>query len=455
MKKKKSILRANLLLSIGFGMCMGVVFPLYSLVFVEFKSPLMGVFFTAGCIVAGFLVGIVAWLINTRTIVRMAKRLNAVMDGIPRGEAVNAGELRVDSDDVLGLLADNFRSGIEMFQKSVALLRGTARKAFLMSGEVESNVRTTRESTQILFKTIELIDGAAEELDRQNEVMEKGFDQLSKATLLNVANIIELYTSINEFGSTIYAQTESLNGLVETLRGIERSIGSDGDASSRDTLSALQANLGNRVQDTVDTAISIFASVKGRLAAIDGIAERTNVLSINAAIESARLGKEGSGFRIIAGNIKQLAGEVHTLTAHITAEMNAGESSIAQVTGSLSAAIADQSGIIAGIKDSIGALSERNDAVTAQMGSMEQHRAQIDTLLKDIKGNMQKLKDFVGETREALQLVVNTSMVIHAGVGTLSEKSVNIDENEKKVNTSLELFKKQVGEITLQVSEAQ
>jgi hypothetical protein len=66
---------------------------------------------------------------------------------------------------------------------------------------------------------------------------------------------------------------------------------------------------------------------------------------------------------------------------------------------------------------------------------------------------MQKLKDFVGETRESLQLVVNTCMVIHAGVGTLSEKSLNIDENEKKVNTSLELFNKQMGEITLQVSE--
>lgn len=428
---------------------MGMVFPLYSLFFVTFKTPLMAVFFAAGCVLAGLVVGIFAWLINSRPVIRLARRLNVVLSGIADGSGTDVDELIVDSNDALGLLAENFRKGILMFRSSIQETRETASRTVHLSGEVEHNLIQTMESTEILYKTIDLISKAAEELDGQNSEMERGFDQLSKATLLNVTNVIELYTNINDFGATIYKQTESLRELIDTLAQIERSIGSGASAASGKTLIALQDNLSRRAADTVDATLSVFNGVRESLEKIDGIAERTNVLSINAAIEAARLGKDGSGFRIIASNIKNLAAEVQQLTSLINAKMEEGEQSLIGVTKELNGAISSQTDIISGIRVSIGALSRRNEAVSEQMHAMEHNRTSIDGILKDIKENMQKLKDQISSTHEALNFAVNTSAVIHAGIGTLSEKAIDIDANGREVKKSLELFKNSVSGITL------
>lgn len=448
MKKVKSILRRNFAFSLGFGICMGLLFPLYALLFAEFKTASLLFLFSVGCVVAGILVGVFGYIINTRSIIAMAKSVIGVMEAIPAGVPVDIQALRVDSDDILGRLIDSFSKSLTLFQESMDIFRKTAGSTISISDDVEHNLTTTMESSRILVKTIDLIGNAANELDIHNVKMEEGFDLLTKAILLNVTNIIELYTSINEFGLTIFKQTENFNQLMGTMTLIEESIGSMGE-KRHNTLFALQENLGFRVQETVDTSLGIFDGIKNSLDAIDGIAERTNILSINAAIEAARLGKEGNGFRIIAGNIKVLATEVHTLTSNIESQMQSGEKSLNSVTKFLNEALSSQAKIIGSIQGSIRALTERNDVVSSQMTVMENNRSYIDDLLRDIKENMQNLKTNVSNSRESLSFVVNTSMILHGSIGTLSEKAKTIEENGKMVNSSLKYFKDQIEQLTL------
>ena len=451
MKHRRSIAYKNRGLALLAGLCLGLVLPLYALPFAAFGSLTLALLFAAGSAVAGVAVSLLSWRLGSRAFSGTAARVNSVMARLARGEEVDIGEIGTDSTGEIGELVGNFRKVLALFRDTLGILRDTATSAVSMSSKVGSCVNETMEGTTILFRTISLINDAVTELDRQNSLMEAGFDKLNRSTLLSMASIIELYTSINDFGKTIFDQTESLNHLIETLKGIELHIGSDSDTAGHPTLTGLSTDLGNRVQDTIDTSLAVFNGIKSNLDEIDGIAERTNILSINAGIEAARLGQSGSGFRIIAGNIKDLAGEVHLLTERIDAEMAEGERKIAAVTGGLGKAIGAQETIIGAIKGSIDSLSERDSNVTRQMVRMEEDREQIDTLLREIKGNMQSLKDFVAETRESLALVVNTSHVIHAGVGTLSEKSDVIVANQKKTNVALGQFQKQAETISRQV----
>lgn len=447
MKRKKSILAHNFRLSIGFGFAMGILFPLYALVFVDFKSPLMAVFFIVGCLLAGFLVGIAGYIINTRPIIHLAHNINTAITDVRSGTPVDDTEF-IHSADILGEMVKNFFDGMLLLRKSLDAVSKTADNAIGVGGDIEKSLASTVESTEVLFDTIDLISGAADELDEHNSIMDKGFDSLSKAILLNVSNIIELYTNVSEFGETIYRQTESLEQVITSLKEIERAVGSDNTLSDQ-TLSGLETQLGHRVRETIDTSLSVFSAVKERLSDIDGIAERTNVLSINAAIEAARLGAQGGGFRIIASNIKALAEEVHSLTGRITLEMNGGEQSLRSVTGYLNEALDSQSGIIEGIRASITSLSERNSLLSTRMLAMEENRLHIDNLLKDIKENMQNLKQQVAATRESLTVLLNTSVVIQSGIGTLSDKAVGILENGKTVSGSFEHFKNGLAGITL------
>ncbi len=444
MRKVRSILKRNLALSIGFGLCMGIVFPLYSLIFVNFKSPLLTAFFCAGCLVAGLVVGLFSYIINTRPIVKLAKRANAALQ--MAREANAPLELGIDSDDVLGELARNFIEGLSIARRSLEELRAMSKDAAVMSEEVEAAINESIRSSHVLSSTLALISDATGDFERHNGRMEGEFEGLSKATLLNVSNIIELYSSVSEFGEALVKQSESLNAVVETIKGIERSMGAEGLSEDR-SLSSLEARLGERIADTVDTSLEVFSSVKGRIAEIEGIAERTNVLSINAAIEAARLGKEGAGFRVIAANVKGLAEEARALTSRVAADMAEGERSLGAVTGFLSEALEAQSAIIGEIRASIAALSSRNDALSAHMKSTEGQRAQIDALLKDIRDNMQALKRTVGEARESMLVLTSTSELIRSGIGTLNEKAVAIESDGARARATLTRYKENVRRI--------
>ena len=73
---KKSVIRLNFILSVGFGVLMGVVFPYYAMLFVSFKSDLLKLIFYIGCIVAGILVGLMAFMITRFTIIRVIKAVS-------------------------------------------------------------------------------------------------------------------------------------------------------------------------------------------------------------------------------------------------------------------------------------------------------------------------------------------------------------------------------------------
>jgi len=444
MKKNKSILRRNLILSLIFGMGMGIIFPVYASFFVNFKSPLMELFFIAGCIVAGLAVGIVSFRINNRVIVRMADRVVSVIQSINKGEQTDFSALDIDSKDALGTLIAQFKETLQHYNDTIQVRKQTAQNAFILGRQFEARMNLTSESIGVLNRTVSLISSAVGELGIQGSYMEKSFEQVNKSTLLNVSNVIELFASINEFGKTIFNQSETVEQLLNAIALIENQIGTEKRKQENINLIHISVNLEHEIQNTIDTSANIFGEVRKNLEAIGGIAERTNILSINASIESARLGKAGSGFRIISANIKQLAGEVQSFIDNINREMDNGEKKLASVSDSLIQAINAQVSIVESIRSALQAISERSGSVTTQTALMQENRTHIDDLLLDVKNNMQNLKEIVTNTKLSLNQVLETSNIIRTGITTLTEKSTIIESNEKQSSQLL-------GEFTLKV----
>ncbi len=140
-----------------------------------------------------------------------------------------------------------------------------------------------------------------EEAKSVESEIEKIADRLSKTASRipeAIANQTKSAKNVNASLKQLGEKISGSLGSVEQSNGFVRELASNADKSSR------------LVQDSRDALARVektSSMVRGVLIAIDDLSERTNVLSINAAIESARFGNAGKGFAVVAQEIRKLS----------------------------------------------------------------------------------------------------------------------------------------------------
>lgn len=251
-------------------------------------------------IVAGVFFG----LSLSRLLLLPIAHINSMIQKIAEGEGDLTQRMMIDSRDEIG----EFSAGFNHFLDKLAEL---IRKVRISTEKVASA------SEQISSISIELAAGAEEQAGQTSEVA-TSVQEMAAAIVQNSQNAKKTAEIAKQ--ANVKAQ-EGTNAMGATQEGMEKIVSS-----------------ATRTGEIIDSLTGRADQIGEIIQVIDEIADQTNLLALNAAIEAARAGEQGRGFAVVADEVRKLAERTTKATSRIGETINAIQGDTKDASGSMQGA---------------------------------------------------------------------------------------------------------------------
>ncbi|MEH7226167.1 methyl-accepting chemotaxis protein [Bacillus sp. JJ1566] len=374
-------------------------------------------------IVISTIIAILSLVIIGRNIGKQLKNLIGVSNRIADGN-LKVDEIPVKGQDEIGLLSKSLNVMNYSLRSMIQEISTVSEQVTSKSSELMISSNEVKAASQQIASTVQELSTGAEE-------------QAHSSTQL--AKMMEEYTekiqSANQNGSQI--NESSQNVLEMTKKGHEFM---NASTEQMNKINSIMEYSVEKVKGLDEQTKQISTLVK----VIRDIADQTNLLALNAAIEAARAGEHGRGFAVVADEVRKLAEQVSHSVKDITDIVNSIQTesnSVAQGLlngysqvdeGAKQIQVTGQT--FKDIYDAVTVMVERIKSISENLGTIASNTVEMNLSIDNIAAVSEQSAAGIEQTSASVQQT-NSSME------TISDHSELLSDLASRLNTMISKFK--------------
>ena len=288
--------------------------------------------------------------------------------------------------------------------------------------DLRSVIGGISESTNLLISSSDSLEQTSHQTFENMDYVMQSVDTITTSAISQAKDTKSASDNITHMGNLIIetgSEAELLNKNADKML-----IVSDKTTFAIDELKKISEEVGSSVNIIAELTEQTNESAKTiREAAefISGIADETNLLSLNASIEAARAGEAGKGFAVVADEIQKLA-----------VQSNEASSRIDKIVNTL---IVDAEHVVDSMEQMKSVIGKQNEYIKSTEESVSEVMEEINESIEKIRNIEKRTQDLETARKEMMGMIAGLSDIADSNV-------VNTHETSKVINDVSDRFKK-------------